>query len=348
MGRNRPKANAIGAVRYDIFGNVLPETPAAPAKASPEEIAQWRRIYNQSFDRYTKASESAREMMRSVDGKLIRWGNMNPYDPTQSRELDEIMSALTSGADVTTIPNPQSVDPTDGTWDRAAYEQLLRRAQATVRPPFITLVADGESYERAMGITPETPAVPEVPAPTPAPQAAAPKAVQDVNGFIDDVLGSIDGTPRLTMRNTNFDDVPKAQRDEIRQRVNEALDDIAVKVAQRIVEQDGAAPRYGTVYQKSMSNILRNVDELNRVMSHLARVDMGEGQSTRPGKAEAERVLMPRMRDTFSSIVLSEVRRAVRQANNPPSWAGRSSDIQRVVEDTVAFAPINARNRARS
>lgn len=31
MGRNRPKAGGIGAVTYDIFGNVVDESPAAPA-----------------------------------------------------------------------------------------------------------------------------------------------------------------------------------------------------------------------------------------------------------------------------------------------------------------------------
>jgi len=190
--------------------------------------------------------------------------------------------------------------------------------------------------------TPEPAATPPVQPQT----VEAPAPVAKVNDYIANVTGDgLTSATRLSLKESEFNDLTPDQRTKMLQDVTNAADDISVKLAERILEQ--GAPRFGTPERTEFQNALSNVDELGKVVSLLMRADF-QDQKTSPSKAEAERAYLPQWRDSFRSYVLREIRQAVRQMGDAAPAALRElRGQQRAVEEAIEFVPIAARNRAR-
>lgn len=381
MGRNRPKAGAgaVEAQRYDIFGNPMPQAQSQNVytadlkNASLEELQKMRREIDAVFEPAMRDWEYAQEqalytIMETAPtiedvavGDLFR--AISGYDQRQGNiERSRILNALGEG-----IP-PEQIIPYKVTRDPdmtdqefldskigKRYVERLRQLQPQLMEAYGRFIGLNNRYQAIQDAIDE---ILRNPKPEPKPKAGSERAAQAINETIIAITALVDPTlqsrdPKEAMKKIKADDLKSftdSQLKSVNDQVRYALEDVIAPAITQIL-LGSSAGTYGANIPSSssrlkMRQLMRGVDAVAQLDSKIQREGLRRtaGETGAPTQAQVELNVIPGYRRQMIGLVENEIRQRKRRGDYVPDWATDNASIARIVDRTLNFDPIQARN----
>lgn len=329
MGRNRRKAGSVGSVTYDIFGNVVPESPAASTSGIPDVADedmiedQWYPQEEEDGTPYLKLRVPNGQVITAEAG-IAATEDQDGYD---ARSTDTFNVMDENGTVLGEFTASDAFDSENRTWNPDA---LVRAANEWIKNN--TLPTKNTARRE--------------------------RANRAISNVLRDVLSLTTDNPRNPKENVSsikaldVQELSDNEISDVEDQVDIALRDNLAPAIMRILLQSPDANQFSVDILPSlraeMRQLLRGVDTLGIVSASLRReIERRSGQAAGAAitRAEAERLIIPAIRNQLRGEVQYLIRQQQRNGNPVPDWAKNPGKFADYVERSLDFDPIDARRR---